>query len=82
MQFCHKYCVANGEDIPEDKEEFMKLLYRIWFEFYSRDHSGEGNDSSGFEHVFDGEIKDSKVSGFHNWIQFSTEEKKGNVDYR
>lgn len=82
MQFCHKYCVANNGDIPEDKEEFTKLLYKIWFHLYSRDRDGDGNDSSGFEHVFVGEIKDSKVSGFHNWIYYYLEEKKGNVDYR
>ena len=29
-----------------------------------------------------GEIKNGKVSGFHNWINFYFEEKKGNVDYR
>lgn len=82
MQFCHKYCAANNPDVPEDKEDFMKMLYRIWFDIYSRDRNGEGGDSSGFEHVFVGEIKDSKVSGFHNWIYFYLEEQKGNVDYR
>lgn len=82
MQFCHKYCVANGSNIPEDKEDFMKLLYRIWFQLYKRDRYGEGNDSSGFEHVFVGEIKNEKVSGFHNWIYYYMEEMKGTVDYR
>mmetsp|Transcript_20566 Transcript_20566/g.23292 ORF Transcript_20566/g.23292 Transcript_20566/m.23292 type:complete len:483 (+) Transcript_20566:139-1587(+) len=82
MQFCHKYCVANGSDIPVDSEEFMKLLYRIWFQLYTKDHSGDGHDSSGFEHVFVGEIKNGKVSGFHNWIYFYLQERKGNVDYK
>jgi poly(U)-specific endoribonuclease len=82
MQFCHKYCVENGNDVPQDRDEFMKLLHYIWFKTYTRDRRGEGNDSSGFEHVFVGEIKNGKVSGFHNWINFYFEEKKGNVDYR
>lgn len=82
MQFCHKYCVANGKNVPEDREEFMKLLHRIWFNLYKRDRNGDGNDSSGFEHVFVGEIKNGKVSGFHNWIYFYQQEKKGDVDYR
>lgn len=81
MQFCHKYCVANGEDIPDDEDEFKKLLYNIWFKMYTRQR-GDGADSSGFEHVFTGEIKNGQVSGFHNWIQFYLEEKKGTVDYK
>jgi poly(U)-specific endoribonuclease len=80
MQFCHKYCVANGEDVPEDPKEFIALLNKIWFQMYRR--GGDDLDSSGFEHVFIGEIKNEKVSGFHNWIYFYSEERKGNVDYR
>lgn len=82
MQFCHKYCRANNPDkVPADQEGFMKLLYSIWFDLYNRSRYGRG-DSSGFEHVFVGEVKDGQVSGFHNWIQFYLEEKKGKVDYR
>ena len=57
----------------------MKLLHKIWFDLYRREGS---RDSSGFEHVFVGEVKDGDVSGFHNWIQFYLEEKRGNLDYR
>ena len=43
-------------------------------------------DSSGFEHVFVGESRGSpdnrEVTGFHNWIQFYLEEKRGNIDYK
>jgi len=38
-------------------------------------------DSSGFEHVFVGEIKGEDVVGFHNWICFYLQEKSGNIDY-
>ena len=82
MQFCHKYCRANKPDeVPADLEGFMKLLHKIWFELYNRSRGGRA-DSSGFEHVFVGEVKDDKVSGFHNWITFYLQEKKGDVDYR
>ena len=40
-------------------------------------------DSSAFEHVFVGETRNkTDVIGFHNWIQFYLQEKRGLVDYR
>nr|XP_006134701.1 poly(U)-specific endoribonuclease isoform X2 [Pelodiscus sinensis] len=61
------------------QEEFVSDLDKMWFGLYSRGNS-EG-DSSGFEHVFSGEVKKGKVSGFHNWIRFYLLEKQGLVDY-
>jgi len=81
MQFCHKYLVSNAKDVPKDLESFKKMLYKLWFEMYSRSRGSEA-DSSGFEHVFVGEIKNGKISGFHNWVQYYLEEQKGNIDYR
>ena len=81
MKYCHEYCIAHGEDVSEDTEEFKAKLYHLWFKMYTREN-GEGADSSGFEHVFVGEIKNDKVSGFHNWIRFYLEEKEGNVNYK
>jgi poly(U)-specific endoribonuclease len=82
MQIVHRYCNEQDPDrVPEDKDGFMKLLNSIWFELYNRKRGGR-DDSSGFEHVFVGEIKDGEVSGFHNWIMFYLEEQRGHVDYR
>lgn len=82
MQFCHKYCRAKNPDtVPASLSGFRSLLFKIWFELYRRSRGGR-LDSSGFEHVFVGEVKDGDVSGFHNWIQFYLEEKRGRVDYR
>jgi len=87
MKFCHKYCRAKDPDkVPEDIGEFKKLLHKIWFELYRRERGGR-LDSSGFEHVFIGEVKEGDdgekdVTGFHNWIQLYKEEKKGRLDYR
>ncbi|XP_075301859.1 uridylate-specific endoribonuclease isoform X2 [Opisthocomus hoazin] len=61
------------------EQEFVADLKEMWFGLYSR---GDGEqDSSGFEHVFSGEVKKGKVSGFHNWIRFYLLEKKGIVNY-
>jgi poly(U)-specific endoribonuclease len=57
------------------------VLRQIWFELYGRSRGGRA-DSSGFEHVFVGEIKDDQVSGLHNWLQMALEEQAGRLDYR
>ncbi|XP_065715107.2 uridylate-specific endoribonuclease [Patagioenas fasciata] len=61
------------------EQEFVADLKEMWFGLYSRG-DGEQN-SSGFEHVFSGEVKKGKVSGFHNWIRFYLLEKQGIVNY-
>jgi hypothetical protein len=89
----------------DTEEDFVQLLYKIWFQLYSRsegcdnDNNNNNNNeassdengsrkpkkvygSSGFEHVFVGEIRKSKVIGFHNWIQLYRQEQAGNLDYR
>ena len=105
---------SNNTNKPKDsnfdtEEDFIRLLYKIWFRSYSRSRGCETIDnsngdsasstaantngnggqkrervfgSSGFEHVFVGEIREGKVIGFHNWIQIHMQEKLGNVDYR
>jgi len=61
------------------EEEFIQDLKMMWFGLYSR-YNGK-MDSSGFEHIFAGEVKGGKVSGFHNWIQFYLLEKNGLLNY-
>ncbi|KAG7238257.1 hypothetical protein INR49_030968 [Caranx melampygus] len=61
------------------EEEFLQDLKMMWFGLYSRYNNKL--DSSGFEHIFAGEIKKGKVSGFHNWIQFYLLEKRGQLNY-
>ena len=84
MKYCHQYCVAKGityrgNEISDNESQFKQVLNSLWFDMYSR--SGGVRDSSGFEHVFVGEVKEEKVSGFHNWIQFYLEEKRNHIDY-
>lgn len=87
MKKAHKYLSKLGK-VPTDEKGFKDVLYDLWFKLYSRTRGmGRGNcDSSGFEHVFVGESRGSpenrEVTGFHNWIQFYLEEKRGNIDYK
>lgn len=60
-------------------EKFEQQLKSMWFGLYER--SRNSMSSSGFEHVFLGEIKHGKVSGFHNWLYFYNLEQKEEVDY-
>jgi len=79
MKYLHNYLVAKGK-APAALPQFKQLLYSIWFEIYAR--TGRIADSSGFEHVFIGEVKNGQVIGFHNWIQMFIEEKRGKLDYK
>ncbi|VEN58144.1 unnamed protein product [Callosobruchus maculatus] len=65
--------------IGKDPKEFKDLMRLIWFNMYSRGSGRIG--SSGFEHVFLAELKNNQVSGLHNWLYFSEEEKKNNANY-
>ncbi|XP_041837372.1 poly(U)-specific endoribonuclease-A [Melanotaenia boesemani] len=68
-----------SKGVYASEKEFIQDLKMMWFGLYSRNNNKM--DSSGFEHIFAGEIKGGKVSGFHNWIQFYLLEKKGEVNY-
>jgi len=78
MQYAHAYLSKKGK-VSKDAQKFKQQLYQVWFQFYRRETA---NDSSGFEHVFVGEEKDGKITGFHNWIQMYLEEKAGRLDYK
>ncbi|KAG7477448.1 hypothetical protein MATL_G00069750 [Megalops atlanticus] len=73
------YTFLASKGIYSTEEEFIYDLKMMWFGLYSR--SNNKKDSSGFEHIFAGEVKKGKVSGFHSWIQFYQLEKKGLLNY-
>lgn len=79
MQLAYGYLFDNG--VVGNVENFKGVLRELWFNLYPRSSSRRTTvDSSGFEHTMVGELR-SEVSGFHNWIQFYLEEKKGNINY-
>uniref|UniRef100_A0A8C3UVN0 Uridylate-specific endoribonuclease n=1 Tax=Catharus ustulatus TaxID=91951 RepID=A0A8C3UVN0_CATUS len=61
-------------------EAFRADLHSMWFGLYSRS-GGKALDSSGFEHVFHGEVKKGSVSGCHNWVQLQALERAGRLQY-
>jgi len=68
----------NGQ-VQVNKNAFKEALQQIWCDIYSR-----GNrtlSSSGFEHVFAGELKNGQVSGLHNWVFFARQETANNLNY-
>ncbi|KAL6457964.1 hypothetical protein MHYP_G00331940 [Metynnis hypsauchen] len=73
------YSFLNSKGYYSSWNEFLEDLKMMWFGLYSR--SSGKMDSSGFEHIFSGEIKDGKVSGFHNWVRFYLLEKQGLLNY-
>lgn len=79
-QFTRQWLSANCPDAGvESDEDFKGKLHDMWFALYGRDARG---DTSGFEHVFTGEIDDGKVKGLHNFIQVYVEEQRGNFNYK
>lgn len=62
--------------LPYGRADFVQK----WFDFYVRGTGALG--SSGFEHVFLAEVKNSAVSGGHGWLFFNEQEKLGYLDYK
>ncbi|XP_072214022.1 uridylate-specific endoribonuclease A-like [Excalfactoria chinensis] len=62
------------------RSALRSALHQMWFGRYSRS-GGAALDSSGFEHVFVGELKKGRVSGCHSWLQLLQLERSGRLNY-
>ncbi|KAI6231202.1 Endoribonuclease [Aphelenchoides besseyi] len=61
----NKQIESTDHPWAKDPNTFRQAVMSIWFDTFSR---AKGKlDSSGFEHVFLGEVKNQQVSGMHNW---------------
>ncbi|XP_025090994.1 poly(U)-specific endoribonuclease-like [Pomacea canaliculata] len=69
-------CITNSD------EAMKTLIEELWFNLYPRTNASNAvNDSSGFEHVFLGELRNHTVLGLNNWLEYYKEEKSGNINY-
>jgi len=77
MKSAHQFLADRGM-VDTDAEKFKKYLHTIWFGMYSRASGVVG--SSGFEHVFVGEMKNG-ISGLHSWVRYALLEQTGSINY-
>jgi len=82
MRYVHKV-LQSWVNVDADEHVFSAEVFNAWFTNYAT-HSHGPKSSSGFEHVFLGEVNrhDGTVSGVHNWHKFYTAEKKGRINYK
>jgi|ERR1712136_55147 len=77
MRKTYQFLRARGE-ITGSKANFKSLVKQLWFGMYPRVSGKLG--SSGFEHVFLGELKNG-ITGLHSWLRYYIEEKNGLMNY-
>lgn len=81
MVNAYNFLFDNGV-FTGDMAAFRAKIEELWFVPYDRDGtSADVKGSSGFEHVFIGELKEGEISGFHNWLHWYYEEAAGNINY-
>ncbi|ETN74875.1 endoribonuclease XendoU [Necator americanus] len=80
FQKLFEFLKRKEHPFASSERDFRRWIERLWFEQYSR--SKGKLDTSGFEHVFMGEIKGNKVTGLHNWIRLYYLEKAEDFDYQ
>ena len=76
------HCISHTGFVGAEETEYRELIRELWFGLYSRSPKYNTTDSSGFEHVFVGEIRKNTVKGFHSWIQLYLQEQAGLIDHQ
>jgi len=83
MEAAYNFLTQNGL-FSGGMDSFKAHVTKLWTGLFDND-SNRNTDikgSSGFEHVFVGEVKRGKVSGQHNWVQMYLQEKTGHFNYK
>ncbi|XP_065371027.1 endoribonuclease CG2145-like [Calliphora vicina] len=74
--------LKSKDVVTNNTDSHLELLKTLWFYPYSRKPGDKVLSSTGFEHVFLGEIRKKTVLGLHNWVYFSDQERLGHMDYK
>lgn len=79
--------VSNGAvNSTGSVSQFVRgTMYDYWFKQYARTAKAQQRglrESSGFGHVFVGEVKANEVTGFHSWLQLLASEEAGTFEYK
>jgi len=70
-------------DLLSSSTTLKAKMKKIWFTTYPRGGTPYYiKGSSGFEHVFIGEVDGDDIGGFHNWVSYTREEEAQRADYR
>merc|ERR1711909_230038 len=80
LQTTYQFLLNKGV-FTGSQEDWQRHLYDTWFGMYDRAPTRTILGSSGFEHVFIGEIKNGAVGGFHNWFHWYYLEMRGELNY-
>nr|CAG4649264.1 EOG090X04MD [Scapholeberis mucronata]SVE93564.1 EOG090X04MD [Scapholeberis mucronata] len=78
MQKAHQFLSSRGW-VSSDVATFKEYLRQIWMGNYNR--GGGFESSSGFEHIFLGELDGTTIQGYHGWIKYYLDELAGKVNY-
>ncbi|GMT31448.1 hypothetical protein PFISCL1PPCAC_22745, partial [Pristionchus fissidentatus] len=79
MQRLYAFLKSKGHPFATDPVTWRYWIAQLWFVNYSRARGRA--DTSGFEHVFIGEVKNDEISGMHNWLRFYMLERDPNAHF-
>lgn len=79
FKILREFLGKKGYQPAQSESKFLDALKQLWFGEYSRAKGVK--DTSGFEHVFMGEVKNEELVGLHSWVRVYTLEQQGQLDY-